>query len=123
MRKSWGYELIIDAIGGDIEKVSNGENIKNFARELVKEIGMVPYGEPWAECFADDEDKKGHTLFQPIMTSSITGHFVDANGDFYLNIFSCKDIDSQKALECVQKYFAPKEMTVALVVRGKEKDV
>ncbi len=118
--KAWGYELMIDAKAGDLEKVRSGDNIKQFAKDVVDAIGMVRYGEPWAECFADEEDKKGHTLFQPIMTSSVTGHFVDSNGDFYINIFSCREIDVGPALEVVQKFFSPSQMEVSYVVRGRQ---
>ena len=40
----------------------------------------------------------GYSLVQLIETSAITGHFCDASGDAYLDIFSCKDFDPATAI-------------------------
>ena len=46
MTDYWGYHLILDAAGCDHDLISSGENITAFAKQLVKDIDMVPYGEP-----------------------------------------------------------------------------
>ena len=52
---------------------------------------MVACGEPKIEHFAaNNPNAAGFSLVQLIETSSITGHFVDLNGDSYIDIFSCK---------------------------------
>jgi len=101
---SWGYHLILDCSGADPESISNGENIANFARELVKEIDMVPYGEPQVIHFGSG-NKLGYTLVQLIETSNICAHFVEENNTFYLDVFSCKTFDPQTVLDCAVKYF------------------
>jgi S-adenosylmethionine/arginine decarboxylase-like enzyme len=45
---------------------------------------------------------------QLIATSALTGHFCDASGDAYLDVFSCKDLDPEIAIRVVQKHFRPK---------------
>ena len=66
------------------------------------------YGQPMIEHFAThDEDKAGWSLVQLIETSSITGHFVDKNGDFYLDLFS-KEFDIDKTTNFVKDYLEPK---------------
>jgi S-adenosylmethionine/arginine decarboxylase-like enzyme len=52
----------------------------------------------------------GYSLMQLIETSSITGHFVDQNGDAYIDIFSCKPFCEEKAKAVVQKYFNPQNI-------------
>lgn len=100
----WGYHLILDCAGADHNAITDKDNIISFAKELVKEIDMVPYGEPQVIKFGSG-DKEGYTLVQLIETSNICAHFVDYNDTFYLDVFSCKtyDIDIVKAL--VVKYF------------------
>jgi S-adenosylmethionine decarboxylase len=105
---SWGYHLILNCRGGNISKITSSENVKNFSRELVQAIDMVAYGEPIVEHFAThDPDKAGISLVQLIETSNICAHFVDKNGDFYVDIFSCKEYDIETAVRVVQKYFEP----------------
>ena len=85
---------------------------------MVEEIDMVAYGQPMIEHFAThDEDKAGWSLVQLIETSSITGHFVDKNGDFYLDVFSCKEFDIDKTIDFVNKHFEPKNINQTYLLR------
>jgi S-adenosylmethionine/arginine decarboxylase-like enzyme len=102
---SWGFHLRLNAIG-DKQKISDKAHMEDFSRTLVKAIEMIPYGEPQVYYFAEhDETKAGFTLIQLIMTSSITGHFVDATGEIYLDIFSCKPFNSEKAMKVANEFF------------------
>ena len=64
-----------------------------------------------------DEDKAGWSLVQLIETSSITGHFVDKNGDFYLDLFSCKEFDIDKTTNFVKDYLEPKNIKQTYLLR------
>jgi S-adenosylmethionine/arginine decarboxylase-like enzyme len=69
---------------------------------------MVAYGEPLVEHFATHlPEAAGYSLVQLIETSAVTGHFCDASGDIYLDVFSCKDFDPEVAVEVVRRYFRP----------------
>ena len=37
----------------------------------------------------------------------MTGHFCDASGDAYLDVFSCKDFDSEVAVGVVGRHLKP----------------
>ena len=116
MSKSWGYHLILDC------KVVENKKVKRiyegFVIQLVEEIDMVAYGQPMIEHFAThDEDKAGWSLVQLIETSSITGHFVDKNGDFYLDLFSCKEFDIDKTTNFVKDYLEPKNIKQTYLLR------
>jgi S-adenosylmethionine decarboxylase len=114
----WGYHLILDCRGCQCDEISSRENLKGFIKTLVKEIGMVAYGEPVLEHFAThDPDKAGFSLVQLIETSSITGHFVDKNGDAYLDIFSCKPFDIDTVKGVVTKYFHPQKIKTYYLTR------
>lgn len=116
--KYWGYHLILDCKNADIDKIKSKDNIKKFVQELVKEIDMVAFGEPIIEHFAThNTNSSGFSLVQLIETSSITGHFVDQNGDCYIDVFSCKNFDINKTQAIVNKYFSPSQIKVSYLTR------
>lgn len=104
MSNYWGYHTIIDASGCDHEAITNKDTIIAFAKQLVKDIDMVAYGEPQVIKFGSG-NKEGYTLVQLIETSNICAHFVDENNTFYLDVFSCKEYDPKKVVEIAQDYF------------------
>ena len=114
----WGYHLILDCKSGNLNKVKSKDNIKKFVQELVAEIDMVACGDPKIKHFAThNSDAAGYSLVQLIETSSITGHFVDKNGDCYIDIFSCKTFDIEKTKKIVNKYFSPIQIKVTYLTR------
>jgi len=114
----WGYHLILDCKACEIEKIKSTENITLFVKDLVKEIDMKAYGEPLLEHFAThDPEKGGYSLVQLIETSAISGHFVDKNGDMYLDIFSCKDFSIDTVKEVIEKYFSPEQIRTIFLTR------
>jgi S-adenosylmethionine/arginine decarboxylase-like enzyme len=83
--------------------------IRNFAKDLVRRIDMVAYGEPQVVLFGSG-NKKGYTLVQLIETSNICAHFVEENNSMYLDVFSCKDFDPIVVKEAVFDYFDAQHM-------------
>ena len=109
---------MLDCKGGDLAKVRSSDNISQFVRTLVTRIDMVAYGEPKIEHFAtNNPNAAGFSLVQLIETSSITGHFVDLNGDSYIDVFSCKSFDIEKVKEVVKQFFSPKQIKVTYLTR------
>ena len=101
----WGYHLILDCKGCDLEKIKSAEVLREFAIQLVDKIDMKRFGEPIVVHFAEDNpEAAGYSLVQLIETSAITGHFVDQNGDCYIDIFSCKEYDADVAYEFVKEF-------------------
>lgn len=114
----WGYHLILDCQGCDRGRISNRVNLIAFIKALVEEIDMKAYGEPVVEHFAThDADKAGFSLVQLIETSSITGHFVDKNGDAYIDIFSCKPFDIETAKGVVSRFFGAQKIKTFYLTR------
>lgn len=116
MNKPWGFHLILDCYDADKSLITSKTNVEAFAKTLVKAIDMVAYGEPQVILFGSD-DKKGFTLVQLIETSNITAHFSDETGNFYLDVFSCKEFDRVKVLEVVNQFFAPKRIRERYIER------
>jgi S-adenosylmethionine/arginine decarboxylase-like enzyme len=114
----WGYHLILDCQGCEIALVTDRANIKNFIETLVQAIDMKAYGEPILEHFAThDPSKGGYSLVQLIETSNITAHFVDLNGDAYIDIFSCKPFSSDTVKEVVHTSFKPATIKMHFLTR------
>ena len=118
MNKTWGYHLLLDCTAGDKELISSRENIYNFTKELVVAIDMVAFGEPWIERFATHAaDKAGYSMCQMIETSNITGHFCDNDGNFYIDVFSCKPFENETVISVVDKYFKPEMVRTHFISR------
>jgi S-adenosylmethionine/arginine decarboxylase-like enzyme len=96
--------------------IRNKKNIEMFARELVKKIDMVPYGDPQVVHFGSG-NKAGYTLVQLIETSNITAHFVEETNDIYLDVFSCKPFKPQDVSSVVGLYFSPLYQNKQFVIR------
>ncbi len=114
----WGYHAIFDCRAGAKEVITNGALIEKFIRDLVVKIDMKAFGSPILQHFAThDPEKGGYTALQMIETSAIAGHFVDKNGDFYLDIFSCKPFNIHDARNFIQDFFKPTNIVSRFISR------
>ena len=114
--RSWGKHLILDAAGCSPKRIGSEVVIKNFTKDLVKQIDMVAYGEPQIVMFGTG-NKKGYTLIQLIETSNIAGHFVEENNTMYLDVFSCKDFDAEIVKKLVHEYFHAQSFSSRVLLR------
>ncbi len=121
--KSYGKELILDLHDCD-SKTFNRGSIRKYFKELCKLIDMK-------RCdvhFWDDRGvpekyrqvlphTKGTSAIQFIVTSNIVIHTLDELGNVYINIFSCKDFSTYKAIMFSKKWFKGRSVTERVVVR------
>lgn len=115
---TFGWELILDLYDCNLKTISDENAIRNFAGQLCRVIDMKPYGEPLTPYFGENkEHTKGYSLLQFIETSSIVGHFSEATGSVYLNIFSCKEYDIDVAENFSKEYFDAKRVRSRYMVR------
>jgi len=115
----WGYHLMLDCAGCDVNSIRNENNIYRFAKELVLRIDMVAHGEPIIEFLCPgDPSKEGYSLMQLITTSSITGHFIDHDRHIYLDVFSCKEFEIKTVKDTVEEFFGAQKMRVNFVTRN-----
>lgn len=117
MSTYWGHHLMLDCSG--CERITDANNLKAFVKELVVAIDMVAVGEPWIERTAIGiPDKEGYSLYQLIVTSNISAHFVDESKQIYLDVFSCKEFDEQIVRSVVNTYFSPLRIKTNFVIRN-----
>jgi S-adenosylmethionine decarboxylase len=113
----WGYHLMLDCSGCEIEEISSRDNIYQFIKDLVERIDMVAHGEPVIEYLLPGDSKQGYSLMQLITTSNICGHFMELDGTAYFDVFSCKPFNQETAKQVVQEYFHPKKIRVNYITR------
>jgi S-adenosylmethionine decarboxylase len=115
----WGYHALFDCQSCPIERITSEENIREFIKDIVSAIDMKSYGEPMIAHFAThDADAAGYSFCQMIETSNITGHFSDKTGDCYIDIFSCKEYDTDVAIGTIENFFRPEEVKMRYFERG-----
>jgi S-adenosylmethionine/arginine decarboxylase-like enzyme len=112
----WGYHAIVNAFKCPTHLINNKLIIHDFAKDIVKQINMVAYGQPMIQHFGDG-NKAGYTLVQLIETSNITGHFCDESGDAYLDIFSCREFNPQVVKNVIQYHFHPQSLDLKMLTR------
>ena len=113
---SWGVHVSMDCKAGN-SNVKSYTAIKAFCEDLIEKIGMEAYGNCDIVHFGKPH-ASGYTLSQLITTSNICAHFVDATGDFYLDVFSCKNVDEEVVKAVVYKWFSPEKVVSKCIIRG-----
>lgn len=114
----WGYHQILDVGGCAKALMSDRQNVYLWITNLVKAIDMEPIGEPRIEyTAAHDINKAGFTAVQIIVTSSIVAHFIDATGQIYIDVFSCKKFNTDVVKHSIKQYFRAEKMREFFLTR------
>lgn len=108
---SYGKELILDLHDCN-PKTFNRMSIKHFCDALCAQLKMIPadihfwdYIDSPEDYEIDPDHLKGTSVIQFIRTSNITIHTLDVLKSVYLNIFSCKDFDTEMAGKSAKNFF------------------
>lgn len=123
MSEPYGKELILDLSDCDVETFTR-KSINNYFDELCELIDMQAEdrhfwddeGVPPEECQTNPKTC-GISAVQFILTSTIVLHSLTKLGKVYINIFSCKDFDSDEARDFTVKWFGAKNVSDLTVVR------
>lgn len=114
----FGKELIMDLYDCDLDIISSKEKIQEYSEKLCDLIEVKRYGEPFIERFGLNKDfTAGYSLAQMIETSLVSGHFSEHWHSCYINIFSCKDFDEEKAITFTKEFFKAKSFKKRVLVR------
>jgi S-adenosylmethionine/arginine decarboxylase-like enzyme len=115
--KPWGKHLILDCAGCNFFLINDTVNIHEFIKELADRIDMTTHGEPQIEFLLPETDNEGYSVLQMITTSNITIHFVNKTKEAYIDVFSCKDFNTNVAIEVVTEYFEPTTIRSTILTR------
>ncbi|MBM38110.1 MAG: hypothetical protein CMO97_03460 [Woeseia sp.] len=114
----WGYHTVFDCWDCDRTAIQDKNTVRNFITTLVKDIDMVPIGDPQiSQTAIGQDDKEGFTAIQIIETSSITAHFINSSGSLYLDVFSCKKFDRGIVQMLIKQFFNPKSIKKESLIR------
>ena len=120
----YGYELIIDLHECDSARF-NRKSIEHYFAKLCAAIDMKQcelYF--WDDVGVPEEERqtsphtKGTSAVQFILTSSIVIHTLDLLQAAYVNIFSCKHFDKEKAESLTIKWFFAGKYTSRFLERS-----
>ncbi len=119
----FGPHLTLDLYGCNKEKISNLKYIYDILDQLPEVIGMKKISPPNIVFYPGSEgtfDKGGISGFVLIATSHISVHTFTEQEHAFLDIFSCKDFDVEKAEKYLIEKFEAKKVDKNLFRRGLE---
>jgi S-adenosylmethionine/arginine decarboxylase-like enzyme len=100
----WGMLAAIDLHGCDREALEDPDRIRDFVTTLVDAIDMRAHGPVLLERFGDGE-LEGWSAMQFIETSSITLHADEFGGRCFVDVFSCRPFDADRAAAVAVAHF------------------
>ena len=119
----YGQELILDLHDCDSSRF-NRQDIEEFLEQLCERIEMERCDlHFWDDVGVAEEEKqtnpktKGTSAVQFILTSTIVIHTLDLMEAVYVNIFSCKEFDTDKAARFSVEWFGSRDWTANVLTR------
>ncbi len=98
------FHIVLDAFGCEEKKLSDKKAISSLILKLASLVDMKILAGP---IVVDGiPENPGVTAFAIIDFSHISIHTFTKNGEFCLDVFSCKYFDSQKVINFVKEYFS-----------------
>lgn len=101
----FGLELALDLWGCNPLVLRSREKIIEYNQRIVSLIGMEPVGDPIIPKKFGNGTLYGFSSIQFIQTSSIVTHIAEKMLEAHVNIFSCKDFDTEEATEFTKDFF------------------
>lgn len=116
MENMFGTHCLLDCTDCN-NLIASRRHILHFNKEIINAIDMIPVGEPQLEYLLEGKKNEGYSLLQLIVTSNLTAHFVTRYKTAYIDIFSCKQFDTNIVKEVVDNYFSPRYIKTTLLTR------
>ena len=111
------FHLMLDAF--ECKNLDNHERIKAFFSELINSTGMKPLSDIIIKT-VDNEEGRGTSAIQMIVTSSITYHADDKYHNVFIDFFSCKSFSPKQVIGLVEKYFKPRKINHNFIYRKED---
>ena len=119
--EEFGPHITIDLKGCPKEVLSDYNLHFNYLKSLPELIHMTPITQPYVFPYSGlvPEDK-GITGIVIIAESHISVHSFEDKGYCFIDIFSCKDFDVERAIHITKDLFKPEDFEINVVARGKD---
>jgi S-adenosylmethionine/arginine decarboxylase-like enzyme len=112
----FGKIALVTLYGCNIKLIQDKKHIKQFIKELCRQINMKPNGKSRVKRFGKGK-LNGISAFQFIETSSISMHFDETENRAFIDIFSCKNFNGKKAEHFSKTYFKAKKSALKEIIR------
>ena len=116
----FGYELLLDLYDCKPGVCDDLGLCYRFLDEFVDYLGMEKQSPP-SIFFTDAKrfpDKAGLSGWAPLVESSIVIHTLSVTNFISVDVYCCKEFDTNKAKLFVQKFFSPKRIDEQFLLRG-----
>ena len=116
---AFGPHLTLDLIGCPKDTLSKYDLHFKLLKELPEMIGMTPITQPYVFPYSGlvPEDK-GITGIVIIAESHLSIHSFQEKEYTFIDIFSCKDFDVDRAIQYTVELFKPESFEMNVVERG-----
>ncbi len=114
--KPWGKSVAIDLHDCDHDCLTDPDLLREFVGSMIKTVDMVAHGPCYVDRFGEG-DIEGYSAMQFIKTSAITVHLDEVGNRAFIDIFSCKDFDGDKAAQYSKEFFRAKRVKSTVLVR------
>src|SRR3989337_2842770 len=113
--------LTIDGFGANPEKLGSEELVRGLLDLLAERIGMTKIAAPHVQRYVGQKPEDwGVSGFVLIAESHIAVHTFPAPRHVWVDVFSCKGFDVQRALDEVTAAFELEEARTQVLERGLE---
>lgn len=121
MEESFGPHITLDLKGCPKEILSNYNLHFDYLKSLPELIQMTPITQPYVFPYSGlIPSDKGITGIVIIAESHISIHSFEEKGYSFIDIFSCKNFDIDKAIKITTDLFKPDSYELNVVERGKD---
>ena len=119
--EEFGSHITLDLKGCPKEVLSDYNLNFDYLKSLPGLIHMTPITQPYVFPYSGlvPEDK-GITGIVIIAESHISVHSFEDKGYCFIDIFSCKDFDVERAIQITKDLFKPENCEIHVVARGKD---
>ena len=113
--------LIIDGYGGDYEQMQDVDLIYRFLDECPSSIGMTKVTPPHVYTYHGPKPQDwGVSGFVIIAESHISVHTFPERGYINVDVFSCKEFDTEVAVREIREVFSLSQIKMWTLERGLE---
>jgi len=119
-QKAFGYEFLLDLYDCNPGACDDLALCYKFLDEIVDFLGMEKQAPP--NIFYTDAkrfpDKAGLSGWAPLVESSIVIHTLSVKNYISIDIYCCREFDTDLARSFVSKFFSPKHLEEQFILRG-----
>jgi S-adenosylmethionine/arginine decarboxylase-like enzyme len=100
------------------ETIRSKELIEQFTHKLCDLLEVKRFGPTQIVRFGSNPVVYGYSMVQLIETSLVSAHFAEDTNAVYLDVFSCRYYDAEKAIEYAKEFFEAKSTTMNTCLRA-----